>query len=140
MAVQRTLSIIKPGGLRRNLIGKINSYIEEAGLRIVAQKMMVMTPAQAASLYEAHKERDFFADHVKIMSSSAIVAQVVEGENAIEKYRTVMGATDPKKAASGTIRGDMAVSIDDNLVHGSDGEDSAAREISLLFDPSEIVG
>lgn len=139
MTLQRTLSIIKPGGLKANLIGRINFYIENADLRIIAQKMLRLTPAQASSLYEVHADRHFFADFVEMMSSAAIVAQVLEGDNAIEKYRIIMGATDPKKAASGTIRGDLAASIEDNLVHGSDSADSAAREISLLFSSEEIV-
>ena len=140
MATERTLSIIKPDATARNLTGAINATIEKAGLRIIAQKRVRWTRAQAEKFYEVHKTRPFYADLVKFMSSGPIVVQVLEGENAVKKYRDVMGATDPAKADKGTIRKDFAESIERNSVHGSDSVDTAIAEIGLNFRPEEIVG
>lgn len=140
MALQRTFSIIKPDATARNLTGKINAKIEEAGLRIIAQKRVHLTKAQAETFYGVHKERGFFNDLVSFMISGPVVVQVLEGENAIAKYRELMGATNPADAAEGTIRKEFAESIDANSVHGSDAEDTAAVEIAYFFAGTEIVG
>ena len=138
MAVERTLSIIKPDAVAKNVIGKIVSRFEDAGLEIVAARLMQLTQAQAEGFYAEHKERPFFAALVNFMTSGPVVIQVLEGENAIARNRELMGATNPKEAAAGTIRADFADSIDANAVHGSDAEASAAREIAYFFDSNEI--
>lgn len=138
MALERTLSIIKPDGVAKNVIGAIYSRFEQAGLRIVAAKMVHLTPAQAGKFYEVHKARPFYPDLVKFMCSGPVMVQVLEGENAVLKHRDVMGATNPKQAAAGTIRADFAASIDENAVHGSDAVDAAKVEISFFFAESEI--
>ena len=140
MAIERTLSIIKPDATRRNLTGKINARFEDAGLRIVAQKRMRLTLEQAQAFYEVHKERAFYDDLCNFMITGPVVVQVLEGENAIAKNREIMGATNPANAAPGTIRKDFAESIEANSVHGSDATDTAAREISYFFAATEIVG
>jgi nucleoside-diphosphate kinase len=140
MAIERTLSIIKPDATARNQTGAINALIEKAGLRIIAQKRLRWTRAQAEKFYEVHKARPFYADLVKFMTSGPIVVQVLEGENAIKTYRDVMGATDPAKADKGTIRKEYAESIERNSVHGSDSAENAATEIALNFRPEEVVG
>ena len=140
MTLERTFSIIKPDATARNLTGKINAVIENTGLRIVAQKRICWTRAQAEKFYEEHKERSFYRELVVFMTSGPIVCQVLEGENAIMKYRDIMGATNPAEANAGTIRKDFAKSIGENTVHGSDSPESAEREIGLNFDNSEIVG
>jgi nucleoside-diphosphate kinase len=139
MAVERTLSIIKPDATRRNLTGKINARFEEKGLRIVAQKRLQLTQAQAEAFYAVHKARPFFGELVSFMISGPVVAQVLEGENAVAANRDIMGATDPKKAAPGTIRKDFAESIEANSVHGSDSAENAAIEIAFFFAGIEIV-
>jgi nucleoside-diphosphate kinase len=139
MAVERTLSIIKPDATRRNLTGKINARFEEKGLRIVAQKRLQLTQAQAEAFYAVHKARPFFGELVSFMISGPVVAQVLEGENAVAANRDIMGATDPKKAAPGTIRKDFAESIEANSVHGSDSAENAAIEIAFFFAGVEIV-
>jgi nucleoside-diphosphate kinase len=140
MAIERTLSIIKPDATERNLTGAINALIERAGLRIVAQKRVRWTKAQAEKFYEVHKARPFYRDLVAFMTSGPIVVQVLEGANAVKAYRDVMGATDPAKAAPGTIRKEYAQNIERNSVHGSDSAENAAAEIALNFRPEEIVG
>ena len=140
MPVQRTLSILKPDATERNLTGAINAVFEGAGLRIVAQKRVRMTKAQAEGFYAEHKARPFFGELVDFMTSGPVVLQVLEGEDAVLKHREVMGATDPAKAADGTVRKLYAKSIGENSVHGSDGEQSAEREINYFFRPEEIVG
>jgi nucleoside-diphosphate kinase len=140
MAIERTLSIIKPDATERNLTGAINALIEGAGLRIVAQKRVRWTRAQAEKFYEVHKARPFYGDLVAFMTSGPIVVQVLEGEHAVKTYRDVMGATDPAKAAPGTIRKAHAENIERNSVHGSDSAENAATEIGLNFQPEEIVG
>lgn len=140
MAIERTFSIIKPDATRRNLTGKINSKIEEAGLRIIAQKRLQLTKAQAEGFYAVHKERAFFNDLVSFMISGPVVVQVLEGENAVAAYREIMGATNPENAAPGTIRKEFAESIEANSVHGSDSLENAAIEISYFFSQVEIVG
>ena len=140
MAVSRTFSIIKPDATRRNLTGKVNAVIEEAGLRIVAQKRVRLSDAQAKKFYEVHKERPFYGELVSQMTAEPVVVQVLEGENAIAKYREVMGATDPAKAAANTIRKLHAKSIGENSVHGSDAPETAAMEIAQFFSENEIVG
>ncbi|HWE18228.1 MAG TPA: nucleoside-diphosphate kinase [Hyphomicrobiaceae bacterium] len=140
MAIERTLSIIKPDATARNLTGAINALIERAGLRIVAQKRVRWSREQAEKFYEVHKARPFYADLVAFMTSGPIVVQVLEGENAVKTYRDVMGATDPAKATAGTIRRELAENIERNSVHGSDSADNAATEIALNFRPEEIVG
>ncbi|MHA3978565.1 nucleoside-diphosphate kinase [Halovulum sp. GXIMD14794] len=140
MAIQRTFSMIKPDATKRNLTGKINAKLEEAGLRIVAQKRVHLTPAQAGQFYAVHKERPFYGELVEFMSSGPIVAQVLEGEDAVAKNREVMGATNPAEAADGTIRKDFALSIGENSVHGSDAPETAAEEISFFFSGLELVG
>jgi len=140
MAVERTLSIIKPDATRRNLTGKINARFEEQGLKIVAQKRLQLTKPQAEAFYAVHKARPFFGELVSFMISGPVVVQVLEGENAVAANRDIMGATDPKKAAPGTIRKDFAESIEANSVHGSDSLENAAIEIAYFFKPEEIVG
>ncbi|MCW8307186.1 nucleoside-diphosphate kinase [Acidiphilium sp. PA] len=140
MALEHTLSIIKPDATRRNLTGAINAKFEAAGLRIVAQKRIHLTKAQAEAFYGVHKERPFFAGLVTFMTSGPVVAQVLEGEGAVAKNREIMGATDPKKAAAGTIRAEFAEDIEANSVHGSDAADTAAQEIAFFFAGIEIVG
>jgi nucleoside-diphosphate kinase len=140
MAPERTFSIIKPDATQRNLTGAINSMIEGAGLRIVGQKRIRMTRAQAETFYAVHRQRPFFAELVEFMTSGPVVVQVLEGENAIAKYRDVMGATDPAKAAAGSIRKTLGLSVGENSVHGSDGPETAAQEIAQFFPADEIVG
>ena len=138
MAVERTLSIIKPGAVARNLIGKIITRFEEEGLRIIAVRMIHLTKAQAESFYAVHHERPFFSELVAYMMESPILALVLEGENAIARNRELMGATDPSKAMPGTIRGDFAVSITRNTVHGSDSPETAAMEIAFFFSQADL--
>ena len=138
MAVERTFSIIKPDATRRNLTGKIVAKFEDAGLRVIASRRMRLSQADAEAFYGVHKERPFFNDLVKFMISGPVVVQVLEGEGAIAKNREVMGATDPNKADKGSIRADLATSIDENIVHGSDAPDTAAREISFFFREIEV--
>ncbi len=140
MAVQRTFSIIKPDATRRNLTGAINAVIEKAGLRIVAQKRVHMTLAQAQTFYAVHRERPFFGELTQQMSAAPVVVQVLEGEDAIARYREVMGATNPANAAEGTIRKQFALSVGENSVHGSDAPETAAIEIAQWFSGNEIVG
>jgi nucleoside-diphosphate kinase len=140
MAIERTFSIIKPDAVKRNLTGAVNQKIEAAGLRIIAQKRIKMTRAQAEEFYGIHRERPFFMDLVGFMVSGPVVVQVLEGENAIGKYRDVMGATNPANAEKGTIRAEFAESIEANSVHGSDSPENAAIEIPFFFKPEEIVG
>ncbi len=140
MAIERTFSIIKPDATRRNLTGAINAVIEKAGLRIVAQKRIHLTTAQAESFYGVHSERGFFRDLVNFMTSGPVVVQVLEGENAVAAYRDVMGATNPANAADGTIRKLFAESIEANSAHGSDSLENAAIEIAYFFAGTEIVG
>ncbi|MFU8876638.1 MAG: nucleoside-diphosphate kinase [Wenzhouxiangellaceae bacterium] len=136
--MQRTLSIIKPDAVARNVIGEIYTRFERAGLRIVAARMMHLSQEQAEGFYAVHKERPFFADLVEFMTSGPVMIQVLEGEDAISRNRELMGATDPRQAAPGTIRADFATSIDANAVHGSDAEDTAAEEIGFFFGDDEI--
>ena len=138
MATERTFSIVKPDGVQKNLIGEIYRRFEGAGLRIVAARMLMLRQDQAEQFYAVHKERPFFPDLVKYMTSGPVVVQVLEGEDAINKNRELMGATDPKQAAAGTIRADFADSIEENVVHGSDGPDTAAQEIAFFFAGAEI--
>jgi nucleoside-diphosphate kinase len=140
MAIERTFSILKPDATQRNLTGAINAIIEKAGLRIVAQKRICISREQAEKFYAVHRERPFFRELVDFMISGPVVVQVLEGDNAIAKYREVMGATDPAKADTGTIRKTHAKSIGENSVHGSDAPDTAAREIKQFFSDNEIVG
>jgi nucleoside-diphosphate kinase len=140
MAVERTFSIIKPDATRRNLTGAINAMIEGAGLRIVAQRRIRMTRAQAATFYAVHHERPFYAELVEFMTSGPVVVQVLEGDGAIVKYRDLMGATDPAKAADGTIRKAYGSSVGENAVHGSDSRETAPAEIAQFFSGNEIVG
>jgi len=140
MAVERTFSILKPDATGRNLTGAINSIIENAGLRIVAQKRVRISREEAEKFYAVHRERPFFRELVDFMISGPVVVQVLEGDNAIAKYREVMGATDPAKAAAGTIRKTHAKSIGENSVHGSDAPDTAEREIAQFFSENEVVG
>ena len=140
MALERTFSIIKPDATRRNLTGKVNALLEAGGLRIVAQKRIHLTKAQAETFYGVHKERPFFNDLVKFMTSGPIVAQVLEGENAVARNREIMGATNPANAAEGTIRKTFAESIEANSAHGSDSAENAAIEIAFFFSGLEIVG
>jgi len=137
---ERTFSIIKPDATRRNLTGKINAVIEDAGLRIVAQKRIQMSRAQAEKFYEVHKERPFFGELVDFMISAPVVVQVLEGQDAVARYREVMGATNPAQAADGTIRKLYAESVGENSVHGSDSLDNAKIEIAQFFTDAEIVG
>ena len=138
MAIERTLSIVKPDGVGRNLIGEVYRRFEGAGLRVIAARMVQLSQAEAEGFYAVHRERPFFKDLVKFMTSGPVMVQVLEGEGAIAKNREVMGATDPKKADKGTIRADLASSIDENIVHGSDAVDTAAREINYFFREIEI--
>ncbi len=140
MAVERTLSIIKPDATRRNKTGAINAVIEDAGLRIIAQKRIILSEGQAEGFYAVHRERPFFRDLVTFMMSGPVVVQVLEGDNAVTNYRDVMGATNPANAAPGTIRKLFAESIEANSVHGSDSLENAEREIAFFFTDSEIVG
>ncbi len=140
MAIERTFSILKPDATKRNLTGAINAIIESAGLRIVAQKRIHMTRAQAETFYAVHKARPFFGELVDFMISEPVVVQVLEGEGAIAKYREVMGATNPANAAPGTIRKEHALSVGENSVHGSDAPETAAIEIAQFFAGNEIVG
>lgn len=140
MAVERTLSILKPDATRRNLTGKINARFEEAGLRIVAQKRLFLSTDQAERFYGVHRERPFFRDLVTFMTSGPVVVQVLEGESAVTRNREIMGATNPANAAAGTIRKDFAESIEANSVHGSDSAENAAIEVAFFFSQLEIVG
>jgi nucleoside-diphosphate kinase len=140
MAIERTFSILKPDATERNLTGAINALIEKAGLRIIAQRRVRMTRGQAETFYAVHKARPFFGELVDFMTSGPVVVQVLEGENAIAKYREVMGATDPAKAAEGTIRKSHARSMGENSVHGSDAAETAAQEIAQFFSGNDIVG
>jgi len=140
MAVERTLSIIKPDATRRNLTGQIIARFEKSGLRVVAQKRLLLSRAQAEAFYEVHHQRPFFSGLVTFMTSGPVVAQVLEGNNAVAKNREIMGATDPAKAAPGTIRKDFAENIEANSVHGSDSPETAAEEIRFFFSTMEIVG
>ncbi len=140
MTLQQTLSIIKPDATRRNLSGKINAKIEDAGLRIIAQKRLCLTKEQAQKFYAVHAERSFFNDLCDYMISGPVIAQVLEGEDAVVRYREIMGATNPANAAEGTIRKEFAESIEANSVHGSDSPENAATEISFFFSTLEIAG
>jgi nucleoside-diphosphate kinase len=140
MAKERTFSILKPDVTRRNLTGAVNAAIEKAGLRIVAQKRLQMTRIQAETFYGVHKDRPFFGELVEMMTSAPVVVQVLEGDNAIARYREVMGATNPEKAAPGTIRKEFALSMGENSAHGSDAPETAALEIAQFFAGNEIVG
>jgi nucleoside-diphosphate kinase len=140
MAIERTFSIIKPDATARNLTGAINTMIEQAGLRIIAQKRVRISKAQAETFYAVHRERPFFPELVEFMTSGPVVVQVLEGDNAIAKYRDIMGATDPAKAAPGTIRKIHAKSISENSVHGSDAPETAVKEIAQFFSGNEIIG
>ncbi len=138
MAIERTISIIKPDAVAKNVIGEIYSRFEKAGLKIVAAKMMHLSREKAGEFYDVHKERPFYGELVDFMTSGPVMVQVLEGEDAINKNREVMGATNPKEAAAGTIRADFAESIDENAVHGSDAAETAAREIDFFFSAEEI--
>lgn len=140
MAIERTLSIIKPDATRRNLTGKINSYFEDGGLRIVAQKRICLTKEQAEAFYAVHRNRPFFNDLVTFMISGPVVVQVLEGSNAVRRNREIMGATNPEEAAPHTIRKDFAENIEANSVHGSDAISAAEQEIAFFFKDEEIVG
>jgi nucleoside-diphosphate kinase len=140
MAIERTFSILKPDATARNLTGAINAVIEKAGLRIIAQKRIRMSKAEAETFYGVHRERPFFGELVTFMTSAPVVVQVLEGDNAIAKYREIMGATDPAKAADGTIRKLFAKSVGENSVHGSDAADTAVKEIAQFFSGNELVG
>jgi nucleoside-diphosphate kinase len=140
MAIERTFSILKPDATARNLTGAINAMIEKSGLRIIAQKRVVISRAQAEAFYAVHRQRPFFGELVDFMISGPVVVQVLEGENAITAYRDLMGATDPAKAAEGTIRKAFAKSISENSVHGSDAPETAQKEIAQFFSGKEIVG
>ena len=137
---ERTFSIIKPDATERNLTGKVNAVIEDAGLRIVAQRRIKMTREQAEKFYEIHKERPFFGELVDFMTSGPVVVQVLEGDNAVARYREVMGATNPANAEPGTIRKEVAISVGENSVHGSDSADNAKIEIAQFFTDDQIVG
>ena len=138
MAVERTLSIVKPDGVEKNLIGEVYRRFEQAGLRIVAARMMHLTRTEAEGFYAIHRERPFFNDLCTYMTSGPVVVQVLEGENAVARNREIMGATDPTKAEPGTIRADLAKSIEENVVHGSDSAENAAREIGYFFAETEL--
>src|SRR4026207_868501 len=133
MALERTLSIVKPDGVQKNVIGNVYGRFEKPGLRIIAARMMQLTQAQAEGFYAVHRERPFFKDLTRYMSSGPILVQVLEGDNAVAKNRELMGATDPKKADKGTIRADLATSIEENVVHGSDSAENAARGVAYVF-------
>ena len=138
MALERTLSIVKPDGVARNLIGEIYRRFEQSGLSVIAARMVHLSQREAEGFYAVHRERPFFKDLVKFMTSGPVMVQVLEGENAIAKNREIMGATDPKKAAKGTIRADLALSIDQNTAHGSDAPETAAVEIAYFFRTTEL--
>jgi nucleoside-diphosphate kinase len=138
MALERTLSIVKPDGVRGNHIGEVYRRFEKAGLSIVAARMLHLSQREAEGFYAVHRERPFFKDLVRYMTSGPVMVQVLEGEGAIQRNRDIMGATDPKKAAPGTIRADLAASIEQNVVHGSDAADTAAREIAYFFSTTEL--
>lgn len=138
MAIERTLSIIKPDGVEKNLIGEVYRRFEKAGLRIVAARMLHLTKAQAEAFYAVHRERPFYKDLVSYMTTGPVIAQVLEGENAVDAHRKIMGATDPKKADAGTIRRDFAASIEENVVHGSDAVETARQEISFFFAQADV--
>ena len=140
MALERTLSIVKPDGVEKNLIGEVYRRFEKAGLRVIAGRMMRLSQSQAEAFYAVHRERPFYKDLVRYMTSGPVMVQVLEGDNAIQRNRDIMGATDPKQAAAGTIRADLAASIEQNVVHGSDGAETATREIRFFFSDSEIFG
>jgi len=139
MALERTLSIVKPDGVKKNVIGEVYRRFEQAGLKIVAARMTQLTQAQAEGFYAVHSARPFFKDLVKYMGSGPVIIQVLEGENAVLKNRELMGATDPKKADKGTIRADLAASIEENVVHGSDSVDNAKTEIAYFFAASDLL-
>jgi nucleoside-diphosphate kinase len=138
MAVERTLSIVKPDGVEKNLIGEVYRRFEQSGLVIVAARMMHLSRSEAEGFYAVHRERPFFKDLCTYMTSGPVIVQVLEGENAVARHREIMGATDPKKAAPGTIRADLAASIEENVVHGSDSLENAAREISYFFAETDL--
>lgn len=138
MSVERTLSIVKPDGVGGNLIGDVYRRFEKAGLRIVAARMLHLTRAQAEAFYAVHRERPFYSDLCSYMTSGPVMVQVLEGEDAVARNRDIMGATDPRKAAPGTIRADLAESIEENVVHGSDSAENAAREIAFFFSATDI--
>jgi nucleoside-diphosphate kinase len=138
MALERTLSIVKPDGVSANLIGEVLRRLEKAGLTIIAARMRQLSPAEAEGFSAVHRERPFFKDLVRYMTSGPVLVQVLQGQNAIARNREIMGATDPKKAAAGTIRADLAKSIEQNVVHGSDAPDTAAREIAYFFSETEL--
>ena len=138
MAIERTISIIKPDGVQKNVIGDVYHRFEKAGLRIVAARMAHLTPAQAGAFYAVHAARPFYKDLCAYMTSGPVMIQVLEGENAVAAHRDIMGATDPKKAAPGTIRADLADSIEENVVHGSDSAENAAREIAFFFAETDL--
>jgi nucleoside-diphosphate kinase len=138
MAFERTLSIVKPDGVARNLVGDVYQRFEKAGLRIVAARMLQLTQRQAEGFYAVHRERPFFRDLCTYMSSGPVMVQVLEGDSAVQRNREIMGATDPKKAEPGTIRADLASSIEENVVHGSDSPENAAREIAYFFADTEL--
>jgi nucleoside-diphosphate kinase len=138
VAIERTLSIIKPDGVQKNLIGEVYRRFEQAGLRIVAARMLHLTKAQAEAFYAVHRERPFYKDLVSYMTTGPVIAQVLEGENAVEAHRRIMGATDPKKADPGTIRRDFAASIEENVVHGSDAVETARQEIGFFFAQADL--
>jgi nucleoside-diphosphate kinase len=138
MALERTLSIVKPDGVAKNLIGEVCRRFEQGGLRIVAQRMRRLTQAEAEGFYAVHRQRPFYKDLVRYMTSGPVVVQVLEGDNAVARNRELMGATDPKKADPGTIRADLAASIEENVVHGSDSAENAAREIAYFFSETEL--
>lgn len=138
MAIERTLSIVKPDGVQKNLIGEVYRRFEQAGLTIIGARMMRLTQAQAEGFYAVHRERPFFKDLVRYMTSGPIMVQVLEGESAVAKNRELMGATDPKKADKGTIRADLATSIEENVVHGSDSVANAQAEIAYFFQPADL--
>ena len=138
--MNQTFSIIKPDATKRNITGSINKVIEESGLRIIAQKRIKLTIEQAESFYSVHKEKPFFPDLIEYMTSEPVIVQILSGENCVEKYRSIMGATNPENAESGTIRKLFALNVQENSVHGSDSEDNAKIEIDYFFKPEEIVG
>ena len=138
MALERTLSIVKPDGVQKNLIGEVYRRFEKAGLRIVAARMMQLSMRDAEGFYAVHRERPFYKDLVRYMTSGPVIVQVLEGDDAVTRNRDIMGATDPKKAAPGTIRADLAASIEENVVHGSDSAENAAREIAFFFSETEL--
>ncbi len=138
MPVERTLSILKPDAIAKNIIGEVYRRFEQNGLRIIAAKMACLTKTQAEGFYAVHRERPFYRDLVDFMTSGPVMVQVLEGENAITRHREIMGATDPAKAAPGTIRADFATTVDENAVHGSDSPETAAQEIAFFFEPNEI--